>query len=67
MSNIGTGGNTVVDIDIDRWSTPQERELLITTMLEKNADALLRELQKMPSHGRFRIPGFVVRIPAAPG
>ncbi len=59
MSNIGTGGSTVVDIDIDRWSTPQERELLITTMLEKNADALLRELQKMPSHGRFSIPGLV--------
>ena len=59
MSNIGTGGSTVVEINIDRWSTPEERELLITTMLEKNSDALLRELQKMPEHGRFSIPGLV--------
>ena len=59
MSNIGPGSSAVVEINIDRWSTPEEREKLITTMLEKNADALLRELQKMPSHGRFSIPGLV--------
>lgn len=57
MGTVGTGANAVVDINIDRWSTAKERELLITTMVEKNSDALLRELQKMPSHGRFRIPG----------
>ena len=28
-------------------------------MVEKNEDELLRELQKMPSHGRFSIPGLV--------
>ena len=59
MSNIGPGSSAVVDITIDRWSTPAERELLIKTMLEKNSDALLRELQKLPEHGRFRIPGLV--------
>ena len=59
MSNIGTGGTAVVEINIDRWSTAAERERLITTMVEKNADALLRELQKMPSNGRFSIPGLV--------
>jgi hypothetical protein len=57
MGTVGTGANAVVDIDIDRWSTAKERELLITTMVEKNSDALLRALQKMPSHGRFSIPG----------
>jgi hypothetical protein len=57
MSNIGSGRSTVVDIRIDRWSTPDERAHLITTMIEKNADALVRELQKTPSHGRFSIPG----------
>ena len=57
MSNIGTGRSTVVEIRIDRWSTPDERAHLITTMVEKNADALVRELQKTPSHGRFSIPG----------
>lgn len=59
MSNIGPGSNAVVDITIDRWSTAAERELLIKTMVEKNADALLRELQKLPEHGRFRIPGLI--------
>jgi hypothetical protein len=56
MSNIATGSTAVVQIDIDKWSTPEEREHLITTMLEKGSDALLRELQKVPVKGRFRIP-----------
>jgi hypothetical protein len=59
MSTIATGANAVVDIKINRWSTPQEREKLITTMLEKNSDALLRELQRMPEMGRFSIPGLM--------
>ena len=57
MSNIATGANAVVQIDINSWSTPEERQKLITTMQEKGPDALLRELQRMPSRGRFRIPG----------
>jgi hypothetical protein len=56
MSNIATGANAVVDITINSWSTPEERERLITTLLEKGPDALLRELQKAPVKGRFRIP-----------
>ena len=57
MSNIATGANAVVQIRIDRWSTPEERQHLVTTMIERNSEALLRELQKMPAHGRFNIPG----------
>ena len=34
MSNIATGANARVDIRIDSWSTAEEREHLITTMLE---------------------------------
>src|SRR4030095_12857769 len=34
MSNIGTGGSTVVDITINRWTTPEERAQIISTMLE---------------------------------
>jgi hypothetical protein len=56
MSNIATGSNAVVDITINSWSTPEERERLITTMVEKGSKALLRELQKAPVKGRFRIP-----------
>ena len=57
MSTIGTGTTAMVDITIDRWSTAQEREQLITTMLENGPDALLRALQKAPVKGRFRVPG----------
>ena len=56
MSNIGTGRNAIVEIRIDRWSTPEERAQLITTMVEKNADALVSALQKTPVKGRFSIP-----------
>jgi hypothetical protein len=56
MSNIATGSNAQVQITINSWSTAEERERLITTVLEKGSDALLRELQKAPVKGRFRIP-----------
>ncbi len=59
MSNIGSGGNAVVEISINRWTTPEERQQLISAMLEKGSNALLSALQKTPSHGRFRIPGLV--------
>lgn len=59
MSNIATGRNNVVEIRIDSWSTPEERQLLITTAIEKNPDALLRELQRAKVRGRWRIPGFM--------
>ena len=56
MSNIATGSNAVVQLTIDSWSTPEERELLITTMVEKKPADLLKALQKLPVRGRFRIP-----------
>jgi hypothetical protein len=59
MSNIATGANAVIDIRVDSWSTPEEREHLITTLIERNPDALLRELQRAKVHGRFRIPGLM--------
>lgn len=59
MSNIATGANAVVDIRVDSWSTPEERQHLITTAVEKNPPSLLRELQKAKVHGRFRIPGLM--------
>jgi hypothetical protein len=59
MSNIATGANAVVDITINSWTTADQRKQLITTMVEKNTDALLRELQRQPSRGRFRIPGLM--------
>ena len=58
MGTVASGANAVVNIRITRWSTPAERESLINTAVEKNQDALLRALQKMPDHGRINIPGW---------
>jgi len=59
MSNVATGKNAVIDINITRWSTPAERQALITAFTEKGQDGLLRALQKSKSTGRIRIPGLV--------
>lgn len=58
MSNIATGTTAVMDIRITSWSTAKEREELLGTAVEKGQDALLRALQKMPTHGRMSIPGW---------
>jgi hypothetical protein len=59
MSNIATGANQTIRINIDRWSSPAQREHLITTFLEKKQDGLLRELEKQPEFGRFNFPGYM--------
>lgn len=58
MGTVAPGANAVMDIRVTRWTTAAEREALITTVLEKGSDALLRALQKTPSHGRMSIPGW---------
>jgi hypothetical protein len=58
MSTVAPGTTAVMDINVTRWSTPQEREKLLTAAVEKGPDALLRDLQRMPKHGRIRIPGW---------
>jgi hypothetical protein len=59
MSTVATGTTAVMDIRITRWSTEAQREKLIVTAVEKGSDALLRELQRMPDHGRISIPGWM--------
>jgi hypothetical protein len=58
MSNIATGANQSIRINIDRWSNTSQREHLISTFLEKKQDGLLRELEKQPELGRFNFPGY---------
>jgi hypothetical protein len=59
MSTVATGANARLEIRITRWSTAAQRERLLGIAIEKGQDALLRELQKMPDHGRISIPGWV--------
>lgn len=56
MSNVGTGGNSTVQIQIDRWSSDAEREKLVTSFVEKGEDALLRTLQGLKRVGFIRLP-----------
>ena len=59
FSNTGTGANQTIRININRWSTPSQRQHLITTFLEKGGqDALLKALDKQPVFGRFNFPGY---------
>lgn len=59
MSNTATGANQTIRINIDRWSTPSQRQHLITTFLEKGGQsALLKALEKEPELGRFNFPGY---------
>jgi hypothetical protein len=57
MSNVATGANATVDINITRWSTDEERKALIATFLEKGPDKLLSLLQKQKDCGVIRVPG----------
>ena len=59
MSNIATGANQMIQIDIDRWSNQEQRAHLIQTFQEKKQDGLLRELEKQPELGRFHFPGYM--------
>jgi hypothetical protein len=56
MGTIGTGANSTVQIQIDRWSTDAEREALINTFLEQGPDKLLSALQKNRKVGFIRLP-----------
>lgn len=59
MSNIATGKSATMDINITRWSTDEERTMLISTFLEKGPDKLLSALQKQKDCGVIRIPGWM--------
>lgn len=58
MSNNLTGANGILEITIDKWSTPEEREKLLEAVVEKGQEKLLSELQRAPVKGRIRIPGW---------
>lgn len=56
MSGVGRTGRTeTLQIVIERWSTDEERALLVDTLVEKSADKLLDAVQKIkPRAGYIR-------------
>jgi len=59
MSNIATGANQSIRINIDKWSSPSQRQHLIQAFLDKKQDGLLAALEKQPELGRFNFPGYM--------
>ncbi len=58
MGTIGAGPRaTTVQITVDSWSTPEQREQLVKALVENGQDGLVKALQDNPVRGRFRIPG----------
>ena len=56
-ASLGTGRSGVIEIGVNRWSTDEEREALLTTLQEKGQDALLAALEKIrPPVGYMRTP-----------
>jgi hypothetical protein len=43
-------------INVDRWSTPQERQGLLAVLVEKGPNSLLSALQKSQKTGGMRLP-----------
>jgi hypothetical protein len=50
-----TGANTV-DIQIERWSTDEDRDKLLTALREQGQDKMLSVLQSLPRVGFIRTP-----------
>ena len=48
--------STTVEIVVNRWSTPAERDRLLSVLMEKGPDKLLEALQKNPPVGYIRTP-----------
>lgn len=54
MSGVGRTGRTeTLQITIERWSTDEERAMLIDTLVEKSADKLLDAVQKIKPRAGF--------------
>jgi hypothetical protein len=58
--SLGTGKAGVIEIAINRWSTDEEREMLLTTLQEFGQDKLLAALEKIrPPVGYLRTPNSI--------
>jgi len=58
MTNVAPGLNTVFEITINNWTSAEQRQKMITTMVDKGNDALVEEVRKAPVNGRIRIPSW---------
>jgi hypothetical protein len=53
--DLDRGMTSRLELVVNRWSSETERKQLMTTMLEKGADALLETLQQQPKVGYIQV------------
>jgi hypothetical protein len=59
-ASLGTGKAGIIEIAINRWSTDEEREMLLTTLQEFGQEKLLAALEKIrPPVGYMRTPNSI--------
>src|SRR5262249_22483733 len=55
--NLDVGAQGLIDITVERWSTPAQRDKLMSVLLNEGPEKLLDALQDMPHVGYFNTPG----------
>jgi len=55
--NLDVGAQGLIDITVERWSTPGERDKLMSVLLDEGPEKLLGALQDMRHVGYFNTPG----------
>jgi len=51
-----SGRTGMVQINVDRWSTPVDRQTMLKALLDKGPDGLLNAMQHVKAVGRIRTP-----------
>jgi hypothetical protein len=59
MGNFGPTQSGTVEVVVTRWSTDDEREMLLGALLDKGPDALLEELRETRRVGYIRTPNSI--------
>lgn len=74
MSNVGRTGATVVDLTVERWTPPAERDRFMALFKEKGPDGLLEAFRQAKRVGTIRTPDslaydlrYAVQLPAEEG
>ena len=60
--DINNGRAGTIEIEVNRWSTPAERETLVGALLAKGPDDLLKRMQDGKSVGRIHTPDDIATI-----
>jgi hypothetical protein len=63
---VPTGRSTTMDITVTRWTTDEEREFLLTELIEKGQEDFIKALQKQEETGFVRVTGRAAELSTFP-